>query len=590
MVVRILPFAALAALAMSAPADVFVEPADSGLDFVHFNGHTGEFYMAEISSGGGALLDFDNDGDLDVYLLQGRTLDGKDPAQATFPPRHPTPLTDRLYRNQWVETGELRFTDVTRESGLAPAAYGFGVTTGDVDNDGWVDLYVTRLGSNTLLRNREGRGFDDVTVASGTDDDRWSIPATLADYDRDGWLDLYVGNYLAFSLAAHKVCRTATGARDYCGPTAYPGVPDRLFRNLSKSKGVVFEDVGTAAGIDGQVSKSLGVVAADLDADGWVDFYVANDLMPNQMWLQRPGDDGAVGGHRFHDEALLAGSAVNGRGHAEASMGVDAGDFDGDGDDDLFMTHLVRETNTLFLNDGHGMFRDATVESGLGVASLPHTSWGTSWLDYDNDGLLDLMIANGAVRVVERLATAGDPFPFHEPNQLFRNLGPDPSKPGGSIRFEEVTASAGKVFELSEVSRALASGDLDNDGDTDVLLVNNGGPARLLINTVGQERHWLGLRLVDEDGKRDLLGARVEVRRQDRPSLWRRARTDGSFAAANDPRVLIGLGDSAGPVDVDVHWPDGTVERWQDVEIDRYVTLRQGSGKRRPGAATQPAI
>ena len=576
---------------------IFVELSDSGIDFVHFNGMSGEYYMAEINSGGGALFDYDNDGDLDVYVVQGQMLGpNRDLAKATFPPEHPSPLTDRLYRNDLVvnEDGSrrLRFTDVTAEAGLETAAYGFGVAAGDVDNDGWVDLYVTRLGSNTLLRNSgpgdDGRvTFTDVTRASAADDDRWSVPVSFADFDRDGWLDLYVGNYLEFSEQDHKVCRSATGARDYCGPTAYPGVPDRLLRNLGPGAdgAVSFEDVSATAGMLRQPSKSLGVVAADFNGDGALDFYVANDLTPNQLWIQQSdaglpeGSQRKTGPPRFSDEALLAGAAVNAAGKAEASMGVDAGDFDGDGDDDLFMTHLVRETNTLFLNDGSGNFEDATVETGLGVPSWPHTSWGTAWLDYDNDGWLEMMVANGAVKIIEELANAGDPFPFHETNQLFHSTG---TGTGGKIAFEEVTARAGKVFERSEVSRAVAVGDLDNDGDSDLLLVNNNGPARLLINTVGQDRHWLGLRLLTRDGMRDALGARIALLRPGKTPLWRRARSDGSFAAANDPRVLIGLGDATRPADVRVHWLDGGVERWSGLAIDRYVTLRQGTGKSTP--------
>ena len=559
--------------------DIFVELTDSGFDFVHFNGMSGRFYMAEINGGGGALLDYDNDGDLDVYLVQGQMLGpDQDLTKATFPPKHPLPLTDRLYRNDLVVEKDggrrLRFTDVTAKSGIAPAAYGFGIATGDIDNDGWVDLYVARLGSNTLLRNNGDGTFTDITQASGTDDARWSVPVSFTDFDRDGWLDLYVGNYLEFSEKNHKICRTATGSQDYCGPNAYPGVPDRLLRNLGPGKDgkVRFDDVSASAGMLGQPSKSLGVVAADLNGDGATDFYVANDLTPNQMWIQQRGD----GPVRFSDEALLAGSAVNALGKAEASMGVDAGDFDGDGDDDLFMTHLVRETNTLFLNDGSGMFEDATIETGLGVPSWGYTSWGTAWFDFDNDGWLELMIANGAVKIVEELANAGDPYPFHETNQLFHNLGP---QEGGKVTFEEVTARAGKTFERSEVSRTIAVGDLDNDGDTDVLLVNNNGPARLLINTIGQDRHWLGLRLLGKSGKRDALGARVALLRPGKPPLWRRVRSDGSYAAANDPRVLIGLGDASGPAAIRVHWLDGSVEEWTGIEIDRYTTLRQGSGK-----------
>jgi hypothetical protein len=394
------------------------------------------------------------------------------------------------------------------------------------------------------------------------------VPASFADIDADGWLDLYVGNYLNFSLKSHKVCRSATGARDYCGPTAYPGVPDRLLRNLGRSgEGhVIFKDVSASAGLLQVHSKTLGVVAADLDGNGRLDFYVANDLAPNQMWLQQePDGDNAI---RFVDEALLAGSAVNAQGKAEASMGVDAGDFDGDGDDDLFMTHLVGETNTLFLNDGTGMFDDATVESGLGVPSWGHTSWGTAWFDYDNDGWLELMVANGAVRVIEELANAGDPYPFHETNQLFRNL--------GNNRFEDVTAAAGETFLRSEVSRALAVGDLDNDGDPDVLLVNNNGPARLLINEVGHHQHWLGVRLLLREGGRDALGARVAVVRKGRDPMWRRVRTDGSFAAASDPRVIFGLGEESDRVDLLIQWPGGETETREDLEIDRYTTLVKG--------------
>ena len=553
-------------------AEIFVEPADSGFDFVHFNGMSGEFFMAEINSGGGALLDIDNDGDLDLYLIQGQMLStAQDIDKAIFPPRHPLPLTDRLYRNDSVvKPGggrRIRFKDVTQQSGLKPAAYGFGVATGDFDNDGWTDIYVTRLGSNTLLRNQGDGTFQDVTERSSADDDRWSVPASFTDFDGDGWLDLYVGNYLQFSLASHKVCRTATGAKDYCGPTAYPGVPDRLLRNRGPGADgqVTFEDVSATAGMLRQPSKSLGVVAADFNGDGRTDFYVANDLTPNQMWIQQSNG-------RFLDEALLAGTAVNGNGKAEASMGVDAGDFDGDGDDDLFMTHLVSETNTLFLNDGQGMFEDASIESGLGVRSWSHTSWGTAWFDYDNDGWLELMTANGAVKIIEELANAGDAFPFHEKNQLFRNI-------SGGAHFQDMSDHGGKVFELSEVSRAVAVGDLDNDGDTDALLVNNNGPARLLINTLGQDNHWLGLRLVGTRGKRDMQGARVALLRPGKPPLWRRARTDGSFAAANDPRVLFGLGATKTRVDVRVHWPDGSVEQWDKMEIDHYATLEQGSGK-----------
>ncbi|MCP4246028.1 MAG: VCBS repeat-containing protein, partial [bacterium] len=346
--------------------------------------------------------------------------------------RHPIPLTDRLYRNDLRITADggrtLRFTDVTAESGLEARGYGMGVATGDFDNDGWVDLYVTNLGSNQLWRNLGNGKFADVTGTSATDDQRWTVPAVFVDYDLDGWLDLFVGNYIAFSPDIPKICRGVTGAPDYCGPSAYPPHPDRLFRNRGDG---TFEDVTYRVGIRQGFGGALGVVTADLNGDGWPDIYVANDQLPNQMWLSR-------GDGTFSDEAFIGGSAVNSEGRPAASMGVDAGDFDGDGDFDPFMTHLTGETNTIYLNDGRGMFDDNTVYAGLGVPSRMATAFGTGWFDFDNDGWLDLFTANGAVKAIESLARENDPYPHHQPNQLYRNL--------GRRRCEEVTARAGEVF------------------------------------------------------------------------------------------------------------------------------------------------
>ena len=528
----------------SGPA--FLEARDTGFDFVHFNGRTGRFYMAEINGGGGGMADVDGDGDLDLYLVQGQALE---------PGTEEPPRSDRLYRNLLVESGELRFRDVTETSGIAPRAYGFGVAAGDVDGDGDIDLYVTRYGSNTLWSNRGDGTFEDTTTRAGVDDVRWSVASTLVDVDRDGDLDLFVGNYVDFTLDNHRVCRAANGAQDYCGPGAYAGIPNRLFRNRGDG---TFEDVSVAAGLAAVPSKTLGVVARDFDADGRIDFYVTNDLEANQLWLQQPG-----GG--FRDEALLAGAAVNAKGEAEASMGVDAADVDGDGDEDLVMTHLVGETNTFYRNEGGGLFVDATIESGLGAPSWGFTSWGTAWLDFDNDGWLDLAVANGAVRVREELARAGDPFPFHEPNQLFRNR--------GRGAFVDVSEEAGPAFQRSETSRALATGDLDSDGDPDLLIVNNNGPARLLLNRIGQDRSWIGFRVLDARGG-PALGARVEVRTPSSPPRWRRVRVDGSFAATNDPRVLVGLGNDPRIERVLVHWPDGSVATWTDLQAGRYHELR----------------
>ncbi len=568
------PVALALALAIPAaaepPAPVFVERSrEVGLDFVHFNGMSGELYFAEMAGGGAALFDYDGDGDTDLYCVQGHMLGpGKTLADATFQPSHPEPFTDRLYRN---DTGlgsdgrpVLRFTDVTDRMGVLTPGYGMGVTSGDYDNDGWPDLYVTNMGSNQMLRNNGDGTFTDTTDVTGTDDRRWSVSAAFVDYDQDGWLDLFVANYVDFRLATHKPCASATGQFDYCGPLAYRPEPDRLFRNRGDG---TFEDVTTRSRVHTEYGSGLGVVAADFNGDGRPDIYVANDQMPNQMWIKQ-------GDGTFVNEALFAGSAVNEEGKPEASMGVVAGDFDGDGSEDLFMTHITRETNTLYLNDGTGLFVDSSRESGLGMASFKFTGFGTVLSDYDNDGWQDLFIANGAVKTIPELAQEGDKFPLRQTNQLFRNLG------GG--RFEEISDRAGEALQVSEVSRGVSAGDLDQDGDTDLVVANNMGPTELLDNQVGSARRWLGLRLVGGPGLRDMLGTRVAARLPGGQVLWRRANTDGSYASGVEPRVLVGLGDSAEIAELEVIWPDGRREVWRRPPVDRYLTVRQGGARRMP--------
>lgn len=531
----------------------------SGLEFEHFNGMSGELYFTEMMGSGAGLLDYDGDGDLDIYLVQGHMLGDKPLTEATFKPRHPLPLTDRLYRNDSA-AGRLKFVDVTAQSGLNADGYGMGVTVADYDNDGRPDLYVTNFGSNQLWRNVGDGRFDDVTAKAGVDDPRWSVSATWLDYDRDGWLDLYVGNYVDFSLTNAKPCRSSTSARDYCSPLVYEPLVDSLFRNRGDG---TFEDVSLEAGIRGDFGGALGVIAADFNGDGWQDIYVANDGVPNQLWINDQHG-------RFVNDAVLAGVSVNMDGSPEASMGVDAADFDGDGDEDLFMTHLARETNTLYVNDGNGWFQDRTVAMGLAGPSFASTGFGTGWIDYDNDGWLDLLVANGAVTAIEEQMLADEVLPLRQANQLFHNL--------GDGRYTDVSASAGPAFLASRVSRGAAFGDLDNDGDADVVISNNAGPARVLQNLVGDGNEWLGLRLITADGGRDALGARVELIAD--PPRWSRARADGSYASANDPRILFGLGSAGGKRDVHVVWPDGSEERFLQLATSRYHTLRQGEGVR----------
>jgi len=534
---------------------------------------TGRFYQPEIMGPGVGLLDYDNDGDFDVYLVQGQILGpGEAGTDRVFGSEShpPVPLRGRLFRNELSSasggTVDLRFTDVTDASGIDARGYGMGVAVGDVDNDGCVDLFLTNFGPNQLFRNNCDGTFRDVSRASGLGDTGWGVSASFVDIDRDGWLDLFVGNYLLYSLDRHVACFGESGLPDYCPPERHRPQLSRLYRNRRNG---TFADITVQAGVARAFGPALGVATADFDGDGWMDIFVANDQQENQLWIN--GRDGT-----FTDRALLSGTAVGESGTVKANMGVDAGDFDNDGDEDLFITELAGQGATLYVNDGSGLFEDQGARTGIRLATLPYTGFGAGWFDYDNDGRLDLLAVNGLVTQDLEALGPQNPFPLAQTNLLLRNLG------GG--RFEDVTRHAGAVFALSEVSRGAAFGDLDNDGDADVVVANDRGPVRLLVNHVGAAQPWLGLRLVDADGKRDQLGAKVAIVGTDGSTLWRRARADGSYASANDPRVLVGLGgsgsgSSVAPRRVRITWPSGRVEEWADVPVNRYTTLKEGGGR-----------
>ena len=551
----------------SAPAatEWFTDKAkETGLDFVHFNGMSGEFYYPEIMPPGVALFDYDNDGDLDVFVVQGQMLGSKPIGSAKPQPPGPLPLTGRLFRNDLQVNADgtrtLHFTDVTSASGIVTHGYSMGVATGDFNNDGCVDLYVTSLGRNQLFRNNCDGTFTDVSKASHTDDDGWSISAAFVDYDRDGWLDLFVGNYLNYSVESNIHCFSMSGSLDYCPPHVYRPHPSHLYHN---NRDGTFTDVTAAAGMSREFGPALGISTADFNGDGWIDIYVANDGQPNQLWINQHNGT-------FKNTALLSGSALSPESEVKSSMGVDAGDFDNDGDEDLFITELTGQGDDLYINDGSGVFEDRSARAGIRLPSLPFTGFGAGWFDFDNDGWLDLLTVNGAVtQNVEALAR-NEPFSLQQRKQVFRNL--------GNGQFEDATKQAGAVFAIPEVSRGLAFGDIDNDGDMDVVVGNDSGPLRLLINNVGNRKHWVGLRLVGAVGgkPRDMVGARVAVTRSDGLTIWRRARADGSYASASDPRVLVGLGDASAPPTVRVIWPDGRREEWKSVPIDRYATLKEG--------------
>jgi hypothetical protein len=542
----------------------FIDRArESGLDFVHFNGMTGAFHFPEVIPPGVALLDYDGDDDLDLFVPQGQMLGRKAISEALNPPQGP--LKSRLYRNDLEVradgTRTLRFTDVTDASGILVQGYPMGAAAGDFNNDGCIDLYVTSLERGQLFHNDCDATFTDVSRASRTDGRGWSVSAAFVDYDRDGWLDLFVGYYVQYSVEADKPCLHPIGSlQDYCPPSVYRTRPSQLYRN---NRDGTFTDVTVAAGVAREFGPALGVATADFNGDGWIDIYVANDGEPNQLWMNRR--DGT-----FTNTALLAGAALGADGEAKGSMGVDAADFDHDGDEDLFITELAREGHDLYVNDGSGVFEERAASAGIRLSSLPRTGFGAAWFDVDNDGWLDILTVNGAVRHAADALTRHEKFSLQQPKQLFRNL--------GNGQFADVTPRAGTALQDPEVSRGAAFGDVDNDGDTDVVVANDNGPLRLLVNNVGSRMHWVGLQLSGRQ-RRDMVGARVGIVRSGRPTLWRRARADGSYASANDPRVLVGLGETATIDKVRVEWPGGKAEEWTAVPVDRYTTLKEGESR-----------
>jgi hypothetical protein len=506
---------------------------ETGLKFQHVSAAAGEYAMPEIMGAGVALIDYDQDGDLDVLLIQSG--DGKSGGT-------------RLFRNELVPSGKLRFTDVTEQAGIRFTGYGMGVAVGDYDNDGFPDIYITGFGQNALYHNNGNGTFTDVTKQTGVDDVRWSTGATWFDYDGDGRLDLFVLHYLDFAARGAKKCYAPTGERDYCTPAIYHGVPARLLCNLGNGK---FRDVTLSAGV-GTPSPGLGVIAADFNGDGLVDLYVANDGAANRLWINK-------GNGTFEDRALVSGVAYSADGLPQAGMGVTAGDPQNAERTDILVTNLAREGVAFYQNDGKGNFQEVSREAGLFQPTFPFTGFGVQWFDYDNDGWPDLFIANGAVTIIE--AQRGEPYPFHQPNQLLHNEGG---------RFRDVSGEAGPALKLSEVSRGAAFGDIDNDGRIDIVVTNNNGPVRLLHNESRNGNHWLTVRLQPES-----YGARIAVLRKGQKTLWGRVHTDGSYLSASDARVHFGLGDQPTVDAVVVYWPDGSVQRVERVEVDRLLTVKK---------------
>ncbi|MCB1050426.1 MAG: CRTAC1 family protein [Acidobacteria bacterium] len=531
---------------------LFIEKAEeSGLAFQYCNGAYGNYWFPEITGGGVALLDFDQDGDLDVFLIQATWLGPESEKNKAWVPC--TPQGGRLFKNLG---NPLQFEDVTSKAGIATRGYGQGVAVGDVNADGWPDLYITQFGSNELWLNQKDGTFKDATESFGLKDGGWSTSATFLDYDRDGFEDLYVCHYVDYAISHAPTCYATNSAQDYCGPDCCPATQDSLYHN---EKGQGFTNV--SALLTGfEKGAGLGVVSLDANGDLWPDLYVANDGDANHLLINS-------GKGTFSDEALFSGLAVNASGSPEASMGIASGDFDRDGDEDLFLTHLDGETNTLYRNAGGGDFQDRTAAMGLAGPSLPYTGFGTQFVDLDNDGWLDLVCFNGAVH--SQVGISPDHGALKQKNLIFMSL--------SGTKFAESTARGGAAFQVPSVSRGAAFGDLDNDGDSDIIVSQLNAPVSLFLNQVGQKQPWIGVHLLNAKGL-DALGAKVEAKMETGPSQFRWVRRDGSYASSNDPRLLFGLGEQKLKALI-ITWPDASQERLEAPALNRYHRLTQKSSK-----------
>jgi len=533
--------------ALPAPTYPFVEvpPSSSGIPWVHTAGKSALKHLPEISGAGCAFLDYDNDGWMDIYLVNS--------GQADFytPPR---PLRNALYRNNRDGT----FTDVTEKAGVGCGGYGMGVAVGDYDNDGYPDVYVTQYGRSVLYHNNGNGTFTDVTEKAGVAAPGWASSAVWLDYDNDGRLDLFVGHFAAWD-PSQSCGITADGAHHYCIPRIFKPTSSWLFHNNGDG---TFRDVSKEAGIAEHLGKAWGVVATDINNDGWMDLFVSNDTVANSLYLNK-------GNGRFEEIGLQADVAYSAEGKARSGMGVDSADFNQDGWMDIFVANIDEEIFSLYKNNGDNTFDDVSMALGIGMPTRWMSGWGLKFLDYDNDGNLDLIVANGFPDdLVEQFSSR---VTFKERLLLFHNSGKD---------FTDVSAQSGPAFTKAFSSRGLAIGDFNNDGGLDVLISVNDDAPVLLRNELGKLHHWLGVRLVGKKCNADAVGARIAYQSGE----LKRGRFKvggGSFLSSHDPRVVLGIGDRTKIDWVEIIWPQpsGAVERFTNLPIDRYVTLVEGSGK-----------
>jgi enediyne biosynthesis protein E4 len=517
--------------------------AAAGIKFRHTSGAFGKKYLPETVGSGAAFVDVDNDGWQDLLLINSRN----------WPGRTGGPSYSALYRNNRNGT----FTDVTRASGLAVEFYGLGVAAADYDNDGDTDIYVTALGPNHLFRNNGAGKFEDVTTSAGVGDPGFSTGAVWFDYDRDADLDLFVGNYVDWTIATDRFCSLDGKSKSYCTPESYKGQSPTLYRNTGKG---TFENVTRKAGVFDPSAKTLGVALIDYDGDGQMDLFAANDTQPNRLYRNK-------GDGTFTDVAAMAGVAFNDAGKARAGMGADAADVDGSGRQSLVIGNFSNEMMALYANQGNGLFIDEAPSSTIGRASALRLTFACFFFDFDLDGLPDIFGANG--HVADDIATVQPTITYAQPPLLLRNT--------GQRKFEDLSTRAGQDFSKPVVARGAAYGDYDNDGDLDLLVMTNNGPARLLRND-GAVNHALRITLTGSSSNRSAVGATVRVARAAGNPVSAMVKTGSSYLSQSELPVTIGLGGTNKVNGIDVAWPNGRAEHLPGVAGDQSVTVVEGKG------------
>jgi hypothetical protein len=524
-----------------------VLPAKSGIRWTHTSGKSQERFLPETTGPGCAFLDYDNDGWMDIYLVNSGKCDFYDPNPA---------LRNALYHNNRDGT----FTDVTEKARVSGGGYGQGVAVGDYDGDGFADIYVTQYGRSILYHNNGDGTFTDVTEKAGVAAPGWSSSAVWFDYDNDGKLDLFVCQFVEFSKALNKSCGPGEeGKHGYCIPRLYKPMSNWLFHNNGDG---TFTDVSKASGIAASLGKAWGVVATDLNNDGLLDLFVSNDTSPNFIFMNR-------GKGRFEENGTYAGVAYSADGRARSGMGLDSADYNQDGWLDLFVANIDLERFSIYQNNHDETYDDRAGPTGIGMATRLMSGWGLKFFDYDNDGNLDLFLANG--NPDDLIESLHSQVKYQEPLMLFRNNGKG---------FQNVSAQSGPVFSKPLSARGMAVGDFDNDGGIDVLVAINDGAPVLLRNNVGRQNHWLGVNLVGKKSNPDAIGARITYQSGDLKQQRMKV-GGGSFLSAHDPRIVLGVGKRTKIDWLEIQWPQpsGKIERIADLPVDRYITIVEGTGK-----------